>query len=177
MGRSSAALPQVVAKHPNSGRASDAAGCARAYSAPAAVCPGTAQAHCLQMRTPGEQRASGEHEGSEQGIASRRQGAACKVQAMGSSSMHARTCGMRMHSAAASRYLHGCHSFIHPQHRLAGSKSAGMLMRCKHAGSAAARRARPSECASRSTAASKHMASVELSTDINCHLLTSSVSF
>jgi hypothetical protein len=66
-----------------------------------------------------------------------------QVQAVGSSSMHARTCGMRMHAAAASRYLHGCYSFIHSQHRLAGSKSAGMLMRCKHADSAAARRAHP----------------------------------
>ncbi len=77
-----------------------------------------------------------------------------QVQAVGSSSMHARTCGMRMHAAAASRYLHGCYSFIHSQHRLAGSKSAGMLMRCKHAG------ARTRERASRSTAANKHMASV-----------------
>jgi len=45
-------------------------------------------------------------------------------------------------------------------------------MRCQHADSAAARCARPSERASRSTAASKHMASVDMSTDFNCQLLT-----
>ena len=57
-----------------------------------------------------------------------------REQAGVSSSMHARACGMRMQATAAS-----------PQSTAQASRqqAASMLMRCKHAGSAALKRARP----------------------------------